>query len=77
MIELPAMAWTAIGVVIGAIPAMSIAFWRECRERRIAKHQSAMQQLKDRQHTVRRGIERGYGFLLTDKSQALDPPDRG
>ena len=74
MVELPVIAWTAIGVVVGALPSLSYAFWRECRERRIQKHQAAIEELDDKSEIVKMGIERGYGLHLTDDSDSLRPP---
>lgn len=73
MIELPAIAWTAIGAIVGAIPAMSIAFWRECRDRRIAKHRAAMEQLKVNREIILKGMERNYELFLNDDSDSFQP----
>ena len=74
MVELPIIAWTAIGTVIGALPSLSIAFWRECRERRVQKHELAMQQLDDKRAMILKGMEKDYRLHLTDDSDSLRPP---
>ena len=74
MVELPPIAWTAIGAIVGALPSLSIAFWRECRERRVQKHELAMQKLDDKLAMILKGMERDYGLHLTDDSDSLQPP---
>ena len=76
MVEIQPIIWTAIGVIVGALPAVLLAFWRECRERRIQKDQLARRQRQVRREMVEKGIDRGYEILLADDSDSFRPPQR-
>ena len=74
MVEIQPIIWTTIGIIVGALPAVLLAFWRECRERRIQKDQLARRQRQVRREIIEKGIKRGYEVELTQDSQSIRPP---
>ena len=73
MVELPPIAWTAIGILVGALPSVSIAFWRECAIRRQQKHEREMQKLNYQRETAQFGMDRDYLVQFGADSASFRP----
>lgn len=76
MVEIQPIIWTTVGIIVGALPALLLAFWRECRERRIQKNKLDTRRREIRREMVEKGIDRGYEILLDDDSDSFRPPQR-